>query len=40
VGEPPHRLWASNRRGVYQHEVGFRSPTNVMVTLIIWWKIG
>jgi len=38
VGESPRRLWASNRRGVYQHNVGFGGPTNVMVTLIIWSK--
>jgi len=30
VGEPPRRLWAFNRRGVYQHDVGFISPTNLI----------
>jgi len=35
ASESPRLLWASNKRGVYQHDVGFRSPTDDMVTLII-----
>jgi len=34
--ESPRRLEAYNRRGVYQHDLSSRSPTDVMIPLIIW----
>jgi len=34
AGESPRRLGALNRRGVIHHDVGSRSPTGVMLTLI------
>jgi len=40
AGESPHRLGALNRCGVFYHDVGSGSPTNVMVTLITLEKIG
>jgi len=36
AGEPPCRLEALNRRGVYHYDVGSGSSTDVMVILIIW----
>jgi len=40
VGKSPRRLGALNRRGVFDHDVGSGSPTDVMVTLITLVKIG